>query len=172
MSRKAVFLDRDGTINIDYAYVHTIEKFVFAEGAIEGLLRLQSLGYLLVIITNQSGIARGFFTEDEYHTLTNAMLLLLEKKGVHIAQVYFCPHLDNCDCRKPKLGLFYQAQKDFAIDFSSSYAIGDKLRDLKICETEPVKGILLSEQSSDEGYSVAKNLNHAASIIANQSMDI
>lgn len=143
---KAVFLDRDGTINVDYGYVYRYEQFVFIDGVIEALKRFQELGYMLIVITNQSGIARGYYTEKDVSVLNRKMCDRLEEEGVYITAIYYCPHLgDECDCRKPKLGLFYQAAKEYDIDMKSSIAIGDKLRDLKICEKEPVKGFWITE---------------------------
>ena len=163
---KAVFLDRDGTINIDYGYVHEIEKLKFIDGAIEGLKILNDLGYLLIIITNQSGINRGYFNIDEYHILNNYMLDQLKKKGINITKVYICPHIDkdNCDCRKPKLKLFYDAIKEYNIDPNKSYAIGDKKRDLSICNVENVCGILLTNDNDNE-YICQKDLLNAAKYI-------
>lgn len=138
---KAVFLDRDGTINKDYGYVFEIEKFEFIEGVIEGLKILSNLGYKLIVITNQSGIARGYYSEEDASKIFNYMKEKLLKEGIVIEKIYYCPHIgDNCNCRKPKLELFYKAQKEFDIDFNESYAIGDKIRDLAICQKENVKG--------------------------------
>lgn len=151
---KAILLDRDGTINEDYGYVFEIEKFKFIEGVIEGLKILRDLGYKLIVITNQSGIARGYYTEEDAIKIFNYMKDKLLKENIVIEKVYYCPHIgDNCNCRKPKLELFYKAQREFDIDFNKSYAIGDKLRDLAICEKENIKGFLLN---NDEGI---KNSN-------------
>jgi D-glycero-D-manno-heptose 1,7-bisphosphate phosphatase len=150
----AVFLDRDGTINVEKGYVYRIDDFEYIEGVIDGLRSLRGWGYQLVIITNQSGIARGYYSEEDFYRLTHWMLLDLDMRGVHIEAVYHCPHhpfegngkyTRNCNCRKPKTGLFYQAAEELAIDLSNSIAIGDKLRDLEICNETEVKGILLSE---------------------------
>lgn len=149
---KAIFLDRDGVINVDKGYVYKIEDFEYVEGAIENLLKYQEQGYLLIIITNQSGIARGYFTEEQYLALEQWMLSDLKSKGITIAACYYCPHLPDavvpryrciCDCRKPGTALFYRAAKDYDIDFSQSIAIGDKERDLAICKETHTKGLLL-----------------------------
>lgn len=149
---KAVFLDRDGTLNVEKNYLYKIEDFEFLPGVIEGLKLLQDAGYLLIIITNQSGIARGYYTEDDFNRLNNWMLNKLTEYGVNITKVYYCPHLPNatveayrknCDCRKPQLGLFYKAIKDFNIDVSQSFAIGDKMRDLSICQQKECQGVLI-----------------------------
>lgn len=160
--RKAAFLDRDGTINQEKHYLCRIEDFHYLDGAVDGLKALQDLDYLLIVITNQSGIARGFYTEENYRALMDWMAEDLSKKGVHVAKDYFCPHLPDgvigkytmaCGCRKPGTELFYRAQREFDIDFSASVAIGDRLRDLSICRETPTKGILLGERKERMGYS-------------------
>ena len=149
---KAVFLDRDGTINVDKHYLYKIEEFEFLSGAVEGMRALQEAGYLLIIVTNQSGIGRGYYTEEAFHTLNQWMIETLERQGVHITAVYYCPHLPDaalpeyrqeCSCRKPKLGMYYQAAKEWNIDFTKSIAIGDNLRDCAICQAEGCRGILI-----------------------------
>ena len=161
---KAVFLDRDGTINIDKKYLYKKEDFKYIDGAVEGLRTLSEMGYLLVIITNQSGIARGYYSEKDYHKLDSWLKNDLMNRGVVIAKSYYCPHLPEgkvkeyateCNCRKPKTSLFWQAQKELNIDMDLSYAIGDKLRDLCICSESGVKGILLGNINGvDRGYHV------------------
>ena len=89
--RKVIFLDRDGTINVDHGYVYKKEEFQFLGGVLEGLRLLEQLGFGLVIITNQSGIARGYYTEDEYHELNKWLLNELKKEGIHIASSFYCP---------------------------------------------------------------------------------
>ena len=163
---KAIFLDRDGTINVDYGYVYRIDDFKFIDGVIEGLKILNDLGYLLIIITNQSGIGRGFYSESDFEILNEYMLSKLEKNGINISAVYHCPHVDddNCICRKPKLDLFYKAIKDFNIDVSNSFAIGDKERDLSICEKENIMGILISSKN-DKKYICKDNFLEAVQYI-------
>lgn len=158
MKNKAVFLDRDGTINVDHGYVYKIEDFEFLPGAIDALRILQDKGYLLIIITNQSGIARGYYTEDDYDMLTKYMLNELKKEGINIADVFHCPHLPDakvekyrvdCDCRKPKLGLFEQAVRKWNIDLAQSYAVGDKARDCVICDSTPCKGFVIGKADAE-----------------------
>lgn len=92
---KAIFLDRDGTINVDKKYLHKIEDFEFLPGVLDGMKMLQNAGYLLIVITNQSGIGRGYYSEKDFEILNSWMLGELESKGIHIARVYYCPHLPN-----------------------------------------------------------------------------
>lgn len=145
---KAIFLDRDGTINVDYGYVHQPEKFEFIDGAIEGLKIFQSLGYKLVIVTNQSGIGRGYYSEEEYLKFQDYVDTMLNKQGIFIAAQYYCPHVeaDKCTCRKPLVGMYDKAVNDLNIDWNGSYAIGDKMRDLAVCDFKPVKGFLISRE--------------------------
>lgn len=155
---KAVFLDRDGTINVDKHYLYRIEDFEFLHGVIEGLKLLQDAGYLLIIVTNQSGIGRGYYTEKEYQRLMTWLINELWKKGVKISASYFCPHLPNaqdkrykinCDCRKPQLGLFQRAIVEHNVDLSHSWAIGDRLRDCIICEKTACHGFLVGHTEGE-----------------------
>ncbi len=163
---KVVFLDRDGTINKDFGYVHETSKLEFLDGVIEGLKKLNFNGYKLIIITNQSGIGRNYYNFQDYENFNNYMLNELSKEGIEICNVYYCPHTeeDNCECRKPKLGLFQQAIYDCDVDLSASFAIGDMTRDLEICNISDIKGILLSKEEK-KGYICKSNLLDAANYI-------
>lgn len=167
---KAIFLDRDGTINVDYGYVHEIEKFHYIDHVIDGLKKLSELGYILIVITNQSGIGRGYYSLEQFNELNKYMLKTLKEENINISKVYYCPHIDsdNCNCRKPKLELFYKAKEEFNIDFKKSYAIGDKPRDLEICKEESVKGILLTNAEESE-FICKSNLFEAAEYIERES---
>lgn len=149
---KAVFLDRDGTINIDKGYLYKIDEFEYINGALQGLRMFQNAGYLLIVITNQSGIARGFYTESDYLAADKWMKEDLKNYGIYLTDSYYCPHLKEsrlpryrfaCDCRKPRTGLFLRAVRDYTIDLSKSYAIGDRLRDCQnICASTDCHGFL------------------------------
>lgn len=132
--KKALFLDRDGTINIDKKYLFRIEDFDFQPGIFDLLSNFSDQDYLIFIITNQSGIARGYYTENDYLHLTQWMTEQLQKKGIHIEKVYHCPHhpeiTGTCECRKPKPGLIVQALEEYNIDPKLSILIGDKERDI------------------------------------------
>ena len=136
---KAIFLDRDGTLNIDYGYVHEIDNFKFIDGAIDALRELKKLGYMLVLVTNQSGIARGYFSEAQFLQLTEWMDWSLAEQDVDLDGIYYCPHhpegkgeyKEDCDCRKPKSGMLLQAIKELKIDPTQSIIVGDKVEDLK-----------------------------------------
>nr|WP_293753188.1 D-glycero-beta-D-manno-heptose 1,7-bisphosphate 7-phosphatase [Limnohabitans sp. Rim8] len=138
-TRQAAFLDRDGVINQDKGYVHRWEDFEFLPGAIEGMRLLQDAGYALVVVTNQSGLARGHFTEQAYQALMRAMREALEREGVQLAGVYHCPHHPSgavsglaieCDCRKPAPGLLLQAARELNLSLTDSVLIGDKPSDI------------------------------------------
>lgn len=168
---KAIFLDRDGTIICDYGYVYELDKLNFLFGAIAGLKKLYDAGYELIIITNQSGIGRKYYTVEQYQKFTNCMLKILKQNGILIREVYYCPHIDSdqCECRKPKLGLFYQAIEKYNIDLENSFAIGDKERDLAICKETNIKGVLLN--SKNDRFVCLSNLDEAANyILENQNI--
>lgn len=168
---KIAFLDRDGTINIDKKYVYRIEDFQFLPGVISGLKTLQSHGFLLVVVTNQSGIARGMYTEEDLKELNLWLNHTLQGHGINLEGIYYCPHLPNaavkqyrkvCDCRKPKTGLFKMALSDLKtkygdIDFSKSVAIGDKMRDLSICDELDIDGVLIQNDVKEVETSVAQH---------------
>lgn len=159
MKRKAIFLDRDGTINVEKDYLYKISDFEFLPGVITALQRLQAAGYILIIITNQSGIARGYYTEKDYNKLNSWMLETLKSEGINIDAVYYCPHHPkaimpayriNCECRKPKIGLFKRAVEEFDIDLAKSFSIGDKIRDCAICEKTSCRGFLIASNENAE----------------------
>lgn len=163
---KAVFLDRDGTINVDKAYLSKIEEFEYLPDVIEGLRMLQDAGFILIIVTNQSGIARGYYSEEDFLELNEWMLSDLKKKGIKIAKVFYCPHHPtalvekyriDCECRKPKLGMYEKAIKEFNIDISLSYTIGDKLRDSSICFDSKCKGFLIGNSEHSDVIQNVKN---------------
>ncbi|PJG82070.1 D-glycero-beta-D-manno-heptose 1,7-bisphosphate 7-phosphatase [Caviibacterium pharyngocola] len=148
---KAIFLDRDGTLNIDYGYVSEIDQFKFIDGSIEALKALKSMGYLLVLVTNQSGIARGYFSEDQFLQLTEWMDWSLADRGVDLDGIYYCPHhpegqgeyRQDCDCRKPKPGMLLQAIKELRIDPQQSFMVGDKKEDLLAGKSAGIKNVVL-----------------------------
>ncbi|MGL9724111.1 D-glycero-beta-D-manno-heptose 1,7-bisphosphate 7-phosphatase [Sodalis sp. (in: enterobacteria)] len=138
-SVSAIFLDRDGTINADNGYVHEIDDFQFIDGVIEAMQELKKMGFALVVVTNQSGLARGLFSEEQFMRLTEWMDWSLADRDVDLDGIYFCPHhpqaavealRQECDCRKPKPGMLLDAQRHLHIDMASSYMVGDKLDDM------------------------------------------
>ena len=149
---KAIFLDRDGTINVDKHYLHRIEDFEFLPNVKEALLELQKMGYLLIIVTNQSGIARGYFSEDDYLELSRWLHSELLSHGIHIEKEYYCPHHENgvdskyrirCNCRKPRLGMYERAIEEYRLDVEKCVAVGDKFRDCAVALKYPMKAFLI-----------------------------
>ena len=131
---KAAFFDRDGTINVDTGYLYQPEKLEFIPGVPELIRRYNESGYLVIVITNQSGIARGMFSVEQMKHLHEVMNDRLRREfGAHIDAFYYCPHLPEitgeCECRKPKPGLFLQAMQDYEIDPAQSVSYGDSPRD-------------------------------------------
>ncbi len=169
---KAVFLDRDGTINVNNPeYVHKINDFKFVPGAISALKKLSKTNYKIIIATNQSGISRGYFREDNLRQLHKWMISELNKRGVRIDKIYYCPHgpNDNCSCRKPKPGMFFQAAKDFSINLSKSWLIGDEQRDVIVGREANIKtikiGTSMPKKLKIEPNYYAKNILEAVDVI-------
>ncbi len=139
MMQKAVFMDRDGTINVDKHYLYRKEDFEFIDGVPSAIRKFHEMGYLVITVTNQSGIARGLYSEEDMKQLHEYINTLLAQYRTQIDAFYYCPHLSDgiipkyrtdCPCRKPKSGLFKQAVQDWNIDPCQSIAIGDNERDL------------------------------------------
>lgn len=159
--RKAAFLDRDGVINIDHGYVSSPEQFEFIDGVFDACRHLQQQGYLLIVVTNQSGIGRGYYNEQQFHALTDWMKAQFESHGVTITDVFFCPHhpvnakppyQTNCNCRKPAPGMLLQAIEKYQIDPGQSLMLGDKKADMQAAKAAGVKRkiLVLSGQSLTE----------------------
>ncbi len=169
MLNKAVFLDRDGIINIDKGYVGKISDFEFVSGIFSLIKAFQQSGYTPIIVTNQSGIGRGFYTEKAFHELCDWMNSRFEDNGIAPVPVYFCPHhptdaigeyLIDCDCRKPQPGLLLQAAKDYQIDLTQSVMIGDSLRDMEAAEAAGVAfRIWVTEQKKQS--QIASSCTHS-----------
>jgi len=142
--QKAIFLDRDGVINIEKNYVSKIEDFQFIDGVFDTLKHLQNSGYKLFIITNQSGIGRGYYTKDDFDKLTSWMLSEFEKKQISISQVEHCPHNPDemCLCRKPKSGMIDNILKNHNIDLEKSWLIGDKKSDILCAKNAGIKSTI------------------------------
>lgn len=138
--RRAVFLDRDGTINVEKDYLHRSEEFEFIPGAPEAIRLLKDAGFLVIVVTNQSGIGRGYYDEVAVHRLHRFMDGELARHGTAVDAYYICPHhplhgIDEyrkeCGCRKPLPGMLFEAAKDFSIDLAASYIVGDKMADVE-----------------------------------------
>jgi len=178
---KAIFLDRDGVINEDLDYVYKVEDLKFIPRAVDGLKLLNELKYKLIIVTGQSGIGRGYYSEESMDKFHEHMLQILRKEGIVINAIYFCPHHAEkgigkykieCECRKPKTGMIDNAKKDFDIELKESYIIGDKTDDIVMGKNAGCKTILVltGKAGNDKNYDVkpdfiAKDLYHAAKLI-------
>lgn len=129
---KAIFLDRDGTINVEVDYLHEPDKLVFVDGAIEALAMLKAQGYRLIVISNQSGIGRGYFAAQEVEQLHAYMNRILRAHGAAVDAFYYCPHVEQnrCTCRKPRTGLIDRAAAEWDIDLAHSYMVGDREADV------------------------------------------
>ena len=133
--QKALFLDRDGVINIEVNYLHKIQDFVFIDGIFELCKYYQDLGYIIIVVTNQSGIARDYYSEKDFDILSSWMIKEFSKNNIEIKKVYHCPHhpdfSSTCSCRKPEPGMLLEAKEEFNIDMSKSIIIGDKESDIE-----------------------------------------
>lgn len=143
---KFVLLDRDGVINHDSEqFIKTPDEWLPIPGSLEAIALLCRHGYQVFVITNQSGLGRGLFTLDTLNAMHKKMRQLVQEQGGKISGIYFCPHLadDHCDCRKPKPGLIKQFAREHRAELSSTYLIGDSLRDIQAAESAGAKGILV-----------------------------
>lgn len=162
MKTKALFLDRDGVINVDKGYVYKEQDFEFCEGIFALCAFFLSKKYQIFVITNQSGIARKFYSEEDFEKLSLFMLENFDKKGVKISKIYHCPHLQDCNCRKPKPGMLLQAQKEFNIDLKHSVFIGDNLSDMQAGKNAGVGRLfLIGADKSGDFYTTFANLKEA-----------
>ncbi|OGP92362.1 MAG: D,D-heptose 1,7-bisphosphate phosphatase [Deltaproteobacteria bacterium RBG_16_48_10] len=152
MGHRAVFMDRDGTINEEVGYVNHLERFVLLPGVGEAIRLLNQHGLKTVIITNQSGVARGYFPESLIHLVHQRMQEFLKREGAYLDGIYYCPHhpdvgsppyRQKCRCRKPETGLVDEASKSLDLDCSKSYMIGDRGNDLEFAHRIGARGILV-----------------------------
>lgn len=151
--KKAVFFDRDGTINSDvgHYYIYKIEDFVFNDGIINNMRRLQDSGFLLFVVTNQGGVAKGEYSVRDVENVNNYMRSELLKRGVLLANIYYCPHhesISTCDCRKPSPFFINKAIEDFDLDRDSCYMIGDSDRDIESAVRAGIRGFKIESNQS------------------------
>lgn len=179
--RKVIFLDRDGTINVEKSYLHKWEDFEFEKNAIEGLKELKNLGYEFIVVTNQSGIGRGYYTEEDLVTLNNQMTKKLKEFGIEILECFYCPHHPekgigkykvDCNCRKPNPGMLLEGIKKYDVDIENSFMIGDKKGDLEAGKKAGLKSILVLtgygkkiEEEVKGNYLIAKDLLEVVTIL-------
>ncbi len=183
--QKIIFLDRDGTINVDTGYTYKITDFQFEKNAVKGLKELQEKDFRFIIITNQSGIARGYYTEKDFWKFNDYIIEQLKRKGIEILKTYFSPYhpegigkyKKDTKCRKPNTGMLERAALDFEVDKNTSWIIGDKWADAKAGKNFGIKSILLKtgkfgsdeEHKTDIEY-IADDLLDAAKFIVNRKL--
>ena len=145
MSIKTIFLDRDGVINKEINYLHKIDDFEFIDGVFETCQYLISLDYQIIVITNQSGISRGYYTEKDFQIITEWMIAEFQKNDIIILDIFHCPHLpnSNCNCRKPKSGMLLDAKYKHNIDMQNSWLIGDKETDIIAANSSGITNTIL-----------------------------
>lgn len=156
--RPAAFLDRDGVLNRDVGFVYRKQDFFWMPGARRAVFRLNKLGYVVIVVTNQSGVARGFYSEQDVAALHGWINDELRCYNAHIDAFYYCPHHPtegvepyrrNCDCRKPLPGMIFQAMRDWDIDPDRSFLIGDKEIDLLAARSAGIRGVLATGENLD-----------------------
>ena len=168
MKNKSIFIDRDGVVVEDVGYHHEIKDLKLISNAIEGLKLLKN--YKLIIVTNQSGIGRGYFAIKDFENFNNHLVQKLKKHNIKIEKTYVCPHRpdDNCECRKPKTKLIKDAEKEFNVDIKKSFMIGDKKIDIQMGHNAGCKSILvltgngMKEKENSNADYIAKDLLEAA----------
>ncbi len=145
LRKQAVFLDRDGTINEQMGYINHISRFRMLPKTNEAIKILNQHDYLVIVITNQSGVSKGYFPIDLVYEVHNYMENLLKKSNAYIDAIYFCPHSpdEGCICRKPKTGMIEMACRDLPIDISQSYLVGDMCVDMELARNAKLKGIMV-----------------------------
>jgi D-glycero-D-manno-heptose 1,7-bisphosphate phosphatase len=163
MLHRAIFLDRDGVINKEKNYLYKIKDFEFIEGIFDACIFLSKLNYKIIVITNQSGIARGYYSENDFNNLTKWMLREFIRNNIDVHDVFYCPHgpTSTCNCRKPQPGLFLKAKEKHNIDMKNSWAIGDKENDIKAANDSGIKNTILVKS----GHKIVESESNATHII-------
>ena len=185
---KAVFLDKDGTLIIDVPYNANPDLIQLCRGCLTGLKQLQEQGYLLILVTNQAGIAHGYFNEDELSLVEDRIRQLLKQRGITLTAFYYCPHhpqgrvssfARDCNCRKPKPGMLIQASAEHNIDLKASWMIGDILHDTEAGNGAGCRSILVDNGNETEWkltpkrqpFAKLKTINEAAEFIISSNID-
>jgi D-glycero-D-manno-heptose 1,7-bisphosphate phosphatase len=170
---RAIFLDRDGVINTkpkEHDYIKSVKEFRFLPQVKEAIRRLSKTDYNLIILTNQRGISRGVFSEEDLSNIHQHMLLELEKSGGRIDSIYFCPHSENtCNCRKPLPGMLDKAAKDYSLNLEKSWMIGDSNSDIECGLTRTCRTIFIGEKNNSLAKHTCLDLYDASKLILNSS---
>ena len=190
--KKAVFLDRDGTINEEMGYINDIKRFKIFEFVPEAIKILNDADYLVIVVTNQSGVARGYFTEGLVEKVHQSLLESLKASNARIDKIYYCPHhpiegkglyKKDCDCRKPGTGMITMAQKEYNIDLSKSYMVGDRYKDILFAKKAGLRSVMVKTGYGAGEFEhqrtswktqprfIAQNLLEAANFIRNHAVD-
>ncbi len=163
----AVFLDRDGTINEEVGYIDSSEKLIIIPGTVEAIRRLNERGMKVIVVTNQSAIARGIITEEDLNEINSALTEKLSMGGAFIDAIYYCPHHPTegkgvyrveCECRKPGTGLLIRASYDFGIDLRKSYVVGDTITDIIMAKKAGAKGVLVLTGHGSSHLNMLRNV--------------
>lgn len=175
---KAVFLDRDGTLNIDHGYVYRTEDLELVPRAVESLTELKAAGFKLIVVTNQSGVARGMYMESDVDRFHNELGRVFAGSAVELDGFYFCPHHPegkineyaiSCTCRKPGSDLFVRASQDHGVDIQNSYGIGDRMRDVSPVIELGGRGVLIDSGTyapiDSSGLGKARSLYEAVQLV-------
>jgi len=155
-SNKALFLDRDGVINVDTKYLHKKEDFIFTDGIFDLIDIFVDRGYNIFVVTNQSGIGRGYYSSDDFLELTSWMIDEFDSRSIKIDSVKYCPHLPdaNCTCRKPKSGMVDEICSEYDIDLQSSWMIGDKPTDIAMAKIADIgRSVFIGGRDDEADYS-------------------
>jgi D-glycero-D-manno-heptose 1,7-bisphosphate phosphatase len=183
--KRVIFLDRDGVLNVDKHVTYRLSQLALIDGVVEGLSNLQALGFAFIIVTNQSAVGRGLFTEEDLHCFNKALCARLEDNGVHVLDLFFCPHdavfgigeyKQKCACHKPAPGMFFTAADKYDLDLSQCYYVGDKRSDVVAafnagCRAILVETGILNDEHlypGDYPHIRVKDLPAAARIIAGE----
>ena len=174
MTIKTIFLDRDGVINKEVNYLHKIVDFQFISGVFDACHNFQILGYKIIIVTNQAGIGKGYYSEKDYQILTQWMLNQFNQNNIKILDILHCPHLPDskCDCRKPSPGMFLKAKNIHNVDMEKSWMIGDKEADIQAAHKSNIRNTILVRsghkinESNSEAMFILDSIYEARKIIA------
>lgn len=178
---KIIFLDRDGVINRDPGfggYVTSWQKFEFLPGAPQAIKKLNQAGYEVVVLSNQAGVSKGLYSRQDLDEITENMLRELKKVGAEVRAVHYCLHQDNdnCTCRKPKTGLFFEATRDLEVNFADTYFVGDNRRDVLAAQGIGCKSIFvlsgntrLEEMDAEPNFIAQDLLQAVEKIVLNNS---
>ena len=179
MRQPGLFLDRDGVVNVDIGHAHRIEQIEFVPGIFDLVKRANNLGYFVAIITNQAGIGKGFYSEEQFQTLTRWLLSTMQSNGAIINHVEFCPHhplatvekyRQVCECRKPKPGMIRKIAQMFELDLGQSVLVGDRQTDIEAGLSGGIKKLWYFDSKSGKPLEVADGYTSAAMFISSLDM--